>query len=159
MKNKVVIIVSWALVLAAMLMIFNFSAETGEASSQTSAGVVVEVLDVFMEKEEITPEVVQKFQFPIRKLAHFGIYMLLGFCLMNAIEKSFNFKVYASILMSFALSVVYACSDEFHQSYTENRGPSFIDVLIDSGGALAGIFVFILLIWLINKFLKRKSRT
>ena len=159
MKNKAIIIVSWVLVLAAMLMIFNFSSETGEVSTQTSAGVVVEVLDVFMEKEDITPEVVQKYQFPIRKLAHFGIYMLLGFCLMNAVEKSFRFKVYISIAMSFVLSFVYACSDEFHQSYTESRGPSFIDVLIDSSGALVGIFVFILFIWLINKFLKRKSRT
>lgn len=160
MKNKIIVVASWVLVLFVMVMIFNFSSETGAVSTQTSADVVVEVVDVFMEKEEITTEVVQKFQFPIRKLAHFGIYMLLGFCVMNAIEKTFKFKIYLSVFLSFVFSFMYACSDEFHQSYTENRGPSFIDVLIDSGGALVGIFTFILIIWLINKFLKtRKSRT
>ena len=159
MKNKIIIGASWTLVLLVMTMIFNFSSEVGETSAQTSTGVVTEVLDVFMEKQEITPEVVRKFHFPIRKMAHFGIYMLLGFCVINAIEKSFRLKIYWSIILSFLISVIYACSDEIHQNFTENRDPSFIDVLIDSGGALVGIFVFLLLILVINKFSKRKSRT
>jgi hypothetical protein len=35
-----------------------------------------------------------------------------------------------------AISVLYACSDEFHQSFTETRHGTPVDVLIDSIGVL-----------------------
>jgi len=91
MKNKLVIITSWLLVLLTMIIIFNFSGQSATQSSQVSEGVVVEILGIVMDKEEITPPVIQKFQFPIRKLAHFGIYMLLGFCMMNAFLEHFRY--------------------------------------------------------------------
>ena len=76
MKKIVIITASWILVLLTMLIIFNFSKETSSKSSETSKDVVVDVLDVVMDKEDITPPVIKKFQFPIRKIAHFSVFML-----------------------------------------------------------------------------------
>ena len=146
MINKVTIVLSWLLVLISMLMIFSFSSETAVTSTQTSAGVVTEVLGVVMDKEDITPAVVSKYQSPIRKMAHFGIYMLLGFCTISAFEKTFKIKLLFNTVLSFVFCIIYAFSDEFHQSFTEGRGPSFFDVLIDSSGALTGILFFLALI-------------
>lgn len=42
--------------------------------------------------------------------------------------------------LAFLLTVLYALSDEFHQSFTPGRHPSLVDALvIDTGGALAAL--------------------
>lgn len=159
MKNKIIIIFSWLLVLASMLMIYNFSAENAEKSTSTSEGVIVQILDIFMEKEEITPPVIIKYQFPIRKVAHFGIYMLLGFCMLSAFEKTFKIKIWLNIVFSMISSVLYAISDEIHQNFSAGRGPSPKDVLIDSAGALCGILIFCALLAMLHKIEKHLKRS
>lgn len=157
MTKKVIIIVfSWLLVLATMMIIYNFSSENSTKSSQTSSQVVVQVLDVVMEKEDITPPVVKKFQIPFRKLAHFGIFMLLGFCMYSAYEKSFKIKLWINAILSLASCVLYAVSDEYHQKFTDGRANSFKDVLIDSTGACIGILLFIGLNYLYLRYLNKK---
>ena len=158
MKNKIIIIFSWLLVLASMLMIYNFSAENAETSTATSEGVVVQILDIFMDKEEITPPVIKKYQFPIRKAAHFGIYMLLGFCMLSAFEKTFKIKIWLNIVFTLISCVLYAISDEIHQNFSAGRGPSPKDVLIDSAGALCGILIFWALLAILHKIEKHLKR-
>lgn len=142
------------MVISSMLMIFNFSEENAEASTETSAGVIKDVLDVFIPEEEITDEVIKKFQFPFRKAAHFGIFMLLGFCFANAYRNTIRIKLLCSYLFSLGSVIAYASFDEIHQSFTVGRGPSFKDVLIDSSGGLIGICLFAIMIFLINKIKK-----
>ena len=52
MKNKLVIITSWALVVATMAIIFVFSSQNADSSSSLSQSVVVEILDIVMDKED-----------------------------------------------------------------------------------------------------------
>ncbi len=157
MKDKLIIVFSWALVVATMLIIFNFSAQPGKQSAAVSEGVIVQILDVFLEKEEITPTVVKKFQLPIRKIAHFGVYMLLGFCMISAFEKTFKIKLWINSVLSGVCCSIYAISDEIHQNFSESRGPSATDVLIDTGGAIIGIALFLLVLHIFNK-IQSKSR-
>ena len=44
------------------------------------------------------------------------------------------------------VGVTYAASDEFHQSFVPGRGPSIIDVGIDSLGVLTGILIVLIII-------------
>jgi VanZ family protein len=45
-----------------------------------------------------------------------------------------------ALLMTFVCTVVYALSDEFHQSFVLGRHPSLVDALvIDAGGAAIGL--------------------
>jgi VanZ family protein len=50
--------------------------------------------------------------------------------------------------LAFMLAVLYAISDEFHQSFIPGRHPSWVDALvIDGGGAAFALFVG----WLVRK--------
>lgn len=157
MKNKIILIASWLCVAITMLIIFGFSSQNAEKSTETSSSVIEDVLDVVLPEEEITPELVKKYQFPVRKAAHFGIYMLLGFCLVNAFEHTVKKKWYISYPCSLIVAALYAISDEWHQSFSDGRGPSAADVLIDSSGALVGIIVFLIFISLYSYIIKKKN--
>ncbi len=44
------------------------------------------------------------------------------------------------------VGVLYAASDEFHQSFVPGRGPSIVDIGIDSLGVLTGILAVLIII-------------
>jgi VanZ family protein len=46
------------------------------------------------------------------------------------------------LLLAWALTVLYAASDEFHQSFVPGRMASLLDVLIDAIGALLGLSLY-----------------
>lgn len=71
----------------------------------------------------------------LRKSAHFGVYAVLALTYVRALGG------WQRRRWAWLLAVLYAVSDEFHQSFTPNRYPSALDVLIDSAGALAGIWL------------------
>lgn len=142
MNKKISIALSWLCVLITMMIIFFFSAENGEKSSETSQKVVEKVLETVMNKDKITLEIIQKYQLPIRKLAHFCIYMLLGFSLANAYRVTLSKFIYLPYIVAFPSAIIYAISDEIHQNFSAGRAPSIKDVLIDSCGALTGILVY-----------------
>ena len=81
----------------------------------------------------------------IKKGGHITGYALLGIaCFLAAYGD--NKKITRSVILSLCVSIVYAVSDEFHQSFTPGRSPSIIDVGIDTVGAIIGIGITILII-------------
>lgn len=106
-----------------MILIFYFSSQNGVQSTQTSAWFL-QFLPFSM--------------FVVRKLAHFTIYALLGFN-MFYMYKNHGFKHYA--LLALISCIVYACSDEWHQSFVSGRSPQIRDVCIDTCGALSLILL------------------
>ena len=92
----------------------------------------------------------------IRKLGHFSGYMALGFFafayLSNLFMKSYEYKDFKiTVLLSNLFSILYAISDEFHQTFVAGRDGNIIDVLIDSSGALVGIMISSIMYFLIMK--------
>lgn len=159
MKSKTIsILISWLLVVATMFIIYCFSNETGVESSKTSGSIIKAFLEIFLPNDKVTDELISKFQHPVRKLAHFSIYALLGFTLANAFNRSFKFKTLYKFVLPFVMVAVYAMSDEFHQGLVANRGPSFKDVLIDSCGGLFGIVAFFIMIYIISRLQIRNEK-
>ena len=122
-------------------VIFIFSAQEGEKSSQTSGKIVDFIYSKvcgnkgFTQSQEI--EYKDNISFVVRKCAHFSIYTCLGilaFLYMNTYE----IKTGKKILYSFLFCFAYACSDELHQKFSNGRSCEFRDVMIDSIGALCG---------------------
>jgi VanZ family protein len=69
----------------------------------------------------------------LRKIAHAGEYAVLGGLLVRATGRSG---------LAFALGVLYAVSDEIHQSLVPGRLGSPLDVAIDAAGVAVGIVLW-----------------
>jgi VanZ family protein len=83
----------------------------------------------------------------LKKGAHFSVYALLALLLWRAFEWRERMWRWAWLL-----SVLYAVSDEWHQSFVSNRHPQATDVLIDACGAATAL----LIVWLF--LLKHEKR-
>ena len=154
------ILLSLLLVIAVMVIIYCFSAQTGAESGAMSGRITRWVLnlvvpgfgDFSQEKQEAIRSAVS---FVVRKLAHFSEYALLGFSLMlhiAQIEKKITVRF--PWLWSWCVGTLYAASDEFHQGFVAGRGPSVRDVMIDSSGVIAGT---LLLLWIIRRRTRKKA--
>lgn len=151
-KITVLRIVLAILIILNMTAIFLFSEQTGAQSNHTSSRVTTFVVKLFVwDFEELTPteqaELIHAFHPPIRKLAHMAEFGLLGVLIFAFLLtwKTHPVRYYAE---SLAAVFLYACSDEWHQSLTDARGPQFSDVLIDLSGAILGcscVLLFLLL--------------
>ena len=75
-------------------------------------------------------------QFLLRKVLHFTEYALLLVLWWRALRT----QVSANVALGIALSItlVYAGTDEWHQSYVDGRVGTPWDVLLDATGAAAG---------------------
>ena len=74
----------------------------------------------------------------LRKLAHFTEFACLGFFLarLASLKGERGFHIFAPALLGGLLT---ACIDESIQLITPDRGPSLVDVWIDTSGVLMGI--------------------
>ena len=68
-----------------------------------------------------------------RKLVHATEYALLTFLWWRALRTVAPPR--AALMLALGISIGYAGTDEFHQSYVNGRHASPVDVLIDSAGA------------------------
>ncbi len=136
---KIVLLILW------MMIIFAFSNQKAVDSSNLSSGLidrtVVKVYKVFYgdiskEKEEV---IIEKYSYPIRKLAHYSLYFILGILSFLVIVDYKNNK--KLILYSMFICFLYACTDEFHQLFIAGRSAEIKDVLIDSFGSLTSILL------------------
>lgn len=160
MKIYIIRAISLFLAILTAGMIFSFSADTGEESGSLSEEITEKVLDtVGVDKETMPPaqyeEVKIKTEFSIRKLAHFSEYALLGF-FFYVFFRTFDKKVWMTLLFTLAVCVPYAMLDEWHQSFVPGRGPGVVDVLIDSLGAFCGALVALGAWILVFHIVKRK---
>jgi VanZ family protein len=79
----------------------------------------------------------------IRKNTHFIAYLVLGILVINALKRS-GVDGIRSVVPALLICVLYAASDEIHQLFVPGRGGQFVDVIIDSAGAIVGIGAYLL---------------
>ena len=138
--------------IAMMYIIFTFSAQEGDISSQTSYKVSYTVVstanDVFdanLENWQVA-DYAQRFNGVFRKIAHMTEYFVL------AVAVAFPLYVYGIrgiwlMLMAGIICVGFASADEYHQSFVAGRDASMKDVLIDSAGVFFGILLVRFIGW------------
>jgi VanZ family protein len=73
--------------------------------------------------------------FIVRKIGHMGVYGILARLVARALTGTTLGSWKRIFVWSLALTILYACSDEFHQSFVPGRTAAIHDVLIDSAGA------------------------
>lgn len=132
------------LIVAWMAVVFAFSNQPAEESSQTSGGITEKVVRIIVkEPEKVPQETIDIIETVIRKLAHFTIYSIGGFLIVSFMNTT-NMTNKQKIIYSIIVAIIYACTDEIHQFFVEGRSCELRDVIIDSMGASTGVGVFIL---------------
>ncbi|OIP78839.1 MAG: hypothetical protein CO002_01580 [Candidatus Portnoybacteria bacterium CG_4_8_14_3_um_filter_44_10] len=76
------------------------------------------------------------YDFILRKGAHIVEFAVLFLLLLRALEKGHNLATKKALGWAFVLTIFYAVSDEYHQSFVAQRVASLTDVAIDSLGVL-----------------------
>ena len=139
MKKYILIIITilW------MVMIFMFSNQKSVQSTNKShsfvMNTIVRIYKIFDKNitDEKIEDIVNTWDVPIRKCAHFMEFFILGLLVFYT-SKEFNIKdIYIMILFCF----LYACSDEIHQVFVIGRDGNIIDTLIDSLGSTTAILL------------------
>ena len=143
------------------MSIFNFSNQDGKASSGLSKKVARKIVDVFPYTKNLSEKtknkIVEKTQPIIRKGAHVSIYTLVGIFIMSFIS-TYKIHLKYKFLISILVGLVYASSDEIHQSFIPGRTASIIDVGIDTAGVFLGI-ISVLITISVYKALTEKQTT
>ena len=159
--NKVILkrIIFTILIIVNCLVIFKFSSQNADTSSQTSGVVVNKIVDKIsnanknINKEKLTDDVT----FVVRKCAHLSIYTLLGIWLMN-LANTFNLLSKRNrIVFCIIFGMMYAASDELHQKFVDGRSAEIRDVCIDTCGVILGILLVILVGKIIKNIKTKKA--
>lgn len=88
----------------------------------------------------LSPEAINLLELVLRKSAHLLVYATLALLARWSLESGVPETPPARrTAVAFFLALLYAVSDEYHQSFVPTRGPSPLDVLIDGTGAGAAL--------------------
>lgn len=125
----------WVPVLLWMSFIYWMSTDT--FASENTSRIIEPILRFLM--PSITPEKAALIHGVIRKLGHVTEYFILGILLFRAFRRdSKELLGWRWAFYSVLVVMLYAASDEFHQSFVSTRTASLFDVGIDTlGGILA----------------------
>ena len=141
----------WLITLSLLLTMFGFSAQEGETSGSISGQIARPITDFLAQRQGLTGAAYWKLysqvDFAVRKTAHFSEYALLGLLLTLLLD---SYRVRWRWL-SWAGCTLYAATDEIHQLFVDGRTGKWQDVLLDSSGALAGMLLAMLVLWLIRR--------
>lgn len=152
-KKTYIIILSLVLVIVWMVAIFWLSSMSGDESNRKSKKTINKALPISAEVTHNTTEmtsaektqIVDELNAPLRKCMHASVYFVLSTLSFGFIS-SLNLKnPKIKYLLPILIAFLYACSDEYHQTFVTGRSGEFRDVLIDtSGSIIAIILIFIL---------------
>ena len=161
MKKKIIITISWLLVVIWMAIIFMFSNQGSKQSLGGSRQIVRDAIETTVDtgekigiiKEKPTERKIKSvsvgLDYPFRKTIHMCEYFILMILVLNALYVS-GVKDKKLYITGIIICFIYACTDEFHQSFLD-RTAKFTDVLIDTTGALLGLLFYNRGLYIFNK--------
>jgi VanZ family protein len=133
-----------------MVLIFGFSGDG--ASFQHSSRIIGPLVRWLFPK--LSPAAVNDIIFAVRKCAHLTEYAILALLVWRARHKcstpDAKRSYWPTAGVALWTAILYAATDEFHQTFVPTREGCLRDVLIDSTGAVAGLFA----LWLLGRWRK-----
>jgi len=108
---------------------------TGWFSSDRTSALILPLLAALFPARD--PVELRAMHAVLRKLAHFGEYVVLSILLYRALRGGQRWNARAAAL-AVLIAGLYSVSDEFHQWFVPGRTAAAMDCLIDFTGAVAG---------------------
>lgn len=148
---------SWLPAIIMMIVIYMFSSKPAVVSDGTSspiANAILRVLEALFGDIDPTQRVgwLEAMNVIVRKTAHITEYAILTIFISIPLWIN-QIKDKRIFIIAFITSVIYAGTDEFHQTFVEGRSGTLKDVGIDSIGVLLGYLFF----YVIRKFYTKKT--
>lgn len=126
---KIILVLLW------MGVIFSFSNQQAVDSTKVSNNFIRNTIGKVFHIDN--QETLDKYEEPVRKSAHFCIYLVLGLLVLNC----FNIINKNTIIYSIIICLLYSISDEIHQMFINGRSGEIRDVIIDTVGSTLGIYI------------------
>lgn len=155
MKKALKIILLLILAITWMALIFKLSGMNSKNSNGKSTDIISlfieDTLDITNEygitsshpTDEKLDRAANLINAPMRKVIHASVYFVLAFFIMVFLNIVFDHKKYIlSIIIALIISIAFASSDEFHQTFVNGRTGQALDVFIDTLGAIVGIIFY-----------------
>lgn len=134
MRNNRRLILCRVLLVLNLALIWGNSLLSGAESGQMSGGI----MEFVMELLRIPTEFADTMHLVIRKLAHLSEFACLAALISWNLGMVKEKRVH-QILLTVLLAMAAALMDETIQLFTPDRGPSLVDVWIDTLGAVLGM--------------------
>ena len=138
-RTKKRMILCICLLIVCLAFIWGNSLTNGEDSGNLSGGIMAWI-NTFLRLDAAGADMLH---WLIRKGAHFTEFACLGL-LLTWLFGMMGEKKGHLFCMSLLFGMMAACADETIQVFTPDRGPSPIDIWIDTCGVAAGIMILIL---------------
>lgn len=123
-----------------------FLMSTGLGAGENTSRILGPLLKFLF--PEVSGETIAALRLVVRKFAHVVEYAILASLIWRALaqpqglKQPWNWNVVAQ---TFVICLLYAASDEFHQTFVDGRVGTATDVMIDSigiGAALAALWIW-----------------
>lgn len=151
MKKNIIRVILLILLVGTFFIIFGFSSQDGEESSGISRKITEIITDKILRlSDDNKIQIVDRMESVIRKIAHFSIYTIVGVLLMGFVS-TYKIDEMKRIYISIVIGIIYATSDEIHQSFIPGRSSQLTDVMIDTMGVALGICLILILLEIVSK--------
>ena len=161
--NRILVkqIISWLLVIIWLIVIFMLSNMPSIESNYKSERTIYKTIEKTLyrtnnigitDKHPSTDKLNNISEYlnkPLRKFMHASVYLILSILVLNAFKVSNIKYIY---LYTLIFCFIYACSDEYHQTFILGRTGKFIDVIIDTIGTSIGLYLYKITTKLIYRF-------
>lgn len=150
-------IFSWILVIIWAGLIFSLSSMDTNESNEKSKTVISDFVEKSVEttnglgitdkhpSENKMNQVIEKLNYPLRKVAHASEYFIFTIFILIALKNS-GVNGTKKIVIALIICFIYACTDEYHQTFVNGRTGQFFDTLIDTFGGLISSLMYALMI-------------
>lgn len=155
---------SWIFVILwAGLIFFMSSMDTNESNGKSKI-IINDVVEKSVETTNVLgitdkhptenkmEQVIEKLNYPLRKAAHASEYFIFTILILIALKNS-GVKGNKKFIIALVICFIYACTDEYHQTFVNGRTGQFSDTLIDTIGGIIGCSIIVLK----NKFVKKRK--
>ena len=141
--KKVIMILGIILSIAWMVLIFTYSSKNGEIVDNKAVPIIETITESNETYQNASAEekvlMDNDYEFYISKVVHVLEYCALCFFLFMAFIMVK--KRYLNYLFSFVITLLFAISDEVHQTFTPDRSARPQDVLIDASARIICILM------------------
>lgn len=149
---KVKVVISWILTVVWACVIFIMSSMNTNESNGKSKATINNAITTTVNttnglkitnkhpSENKIKNITDKLNQPLRKVAHASEYCIFAIFLSIALKNT-GIKGKRVYMIALLICFLYACTDEFHQTFVEGRTGQFTDTLIDTAGGFLGCLI------------------